>query len=83
MKVFITQLDGTEVVIGNCASVCSVLDDIEVPGEDGPSRLHVTVGGGGVVKDVYTSREADFDHNIGSEATLIEQIVARLVEEGA
>ena len=52
-----------------------------VPGEDEPGELHINCTQEGLVTDVWVSREEHLDHNIGTGAELLEDIVSNLVAD--
>ena len=52
-----------------------------IDGEDGVGELHFNATTEGLITDVWTTREA-LDHNIGTSAQLLGDIVTNLVEEG-
>lgn len=58
-----------------------VYKDVPVDGEDGLGQVHVNATTEGLITDVWVSREEHLDHNIGTKATPLEDIVSRLVAE--
>lgn len=56
---------------------------VDVQGEDAQGELHLNVTREGVIADVWVSREEHLDHNIGSRAEFLDDLVLDLVEAGA
>lgn len=56
---------------------------VDVQGEDEQGELHLNVTREGVIADVWVSREEHLDHNIGSRAEFLDDLVLDLVEDGA
>ncbi len=60
-----------------------VYEHIHVPGEDQPGEVHLNVAAEGVITDVWVTREEYLDHNIGTRAELLDDLVGDLIEAGA
>lgn len=65
------------------AQVRIAYECIDVPGEDGKGEVHVNCTGEGVIVDVWVTRDEPLDHNIGTRAELLTELVGELVEDGA
>lgn len=58
-----------------------IYEDVDIDGEDGRGEVHINATDEGLITDIWTTREDPLDHNIGTRAELIEDIVSQLVEE--
>lgn len=80
------SLDGGRTYADVTQGVRVIYGDVDVPGEVEPSgEVRVNLTDEGIVVDVWSSREAPgaLDHNIGTRAEMLGDLVSRLVEAGA
>lgn len=76
------SIDGGQ-TFQDVGSVYVCYDDVDVPGEDDLGQVQVKLTDEGIVSDVWVTREENLDHNIGTESETIQELIDRLVEEGA
>ena len=81
MRKIKVSLDGGVTFQDANEGVRIVYEGVDIPGEDGTGELHLNATHEGLVTDVWTTREEPLDHNIGTSAQLVEDIVGDLVEE--
>ena len=72
-KVFI---DDVEV---KAAQVGIVWEDVFVPGEDSPGLLEIKATPEGVIRDVYVTRKEHLDHNLATDCSEADDVVAAMV----
>jgi len=60
--------------------VSVVYEELEIPGEDGDGEILFKFTHEGLVTDVWSSREEEYDHNIATSSETIDEIVERMVE---
>ncbi len=74
------SLDGGVTFAPAPEGVRVIYNDVMIPGEDGRGELHLNATTEGLIADVWTTRESSLDHNIGTSATPLEDMVHELVE---
>lgn len=75
------SLDGGVTYQPAPSGVRILYDNVAVIGEDEPGQVHINATSEGIITDVWVSREAHLDHNIGTSQDTAEGIAADLVEE--
>lgn len=73
------SLDGGQTFIEAPEGVRVVYGGVMIPGEDGRGELHVNLTHEGVISDLWTTRDEPLDHNIGTRAEMLDDLVERLV----
>lgn len=58
-----------------------IYSGMPIPGEDGTGELHLNATHEGLITDVWTTREAPLDHNIGTSSETLDDIIGRLVDD--
>lgn len=81
-KAMKVSLDGGVTWLEAKEGVRIIYEGVPVDGEDGLGEVHVNATHEGLITDIWTTRDEPLDHNIGTDAVLIEDIVSRLVSEG-
>jgi len=79
--VLIVSLDGGESYKSAPAGVRVIYRKVPVPDEDIAGELHLNLTEEGVISDLWVSREASLDHNLGTSAKFIDDIVGKLAEQ--
>lgn len=75
------SLDGGVTWLPAPGGVRIVYKDVMIDGEDGRGEVHMNATPEGLITDIWTTRDEPLDHNIGTEAVMIDDIVSRLVGE--
>lgn len=81
------SLDGGETWQSAPQGVRIVYKNVMIDGEEGRGEVHLNATHEGLITDIWTRREpplvsdAPYDHNIGTDSILIDEIVSRLVAE--
>lgn len=74
------SLDGGETFVVAPQGVRVVYADVMVPGEADGGSLHVNLTHEGIVSDLWTTREEPLDHNVGTRAEMLDDLVSQLVD---
>ena len=77
------SLDGGSSWLPAPQGVRIVYRNVPIDGEDGTGELHINATTEGLIADVWTTRDCPLDHNIGSSAQLLGDIITDLVEENS
>lgn len=80
-KVILVSTDGGKTYTHAPEGVRIVYQKVYIDGEDGCGEVHFNATHEGIITDIWVTREEPLDHNIGTDAFLIDDIVARLVSE--
>lgn len=75
----LVSIDGGKTFLPATNGVRIVYQNVMIDGEDGRGEVHINATHEGLITDIWTTREAPLDHNIGTDSTMIDDIVARLV----
>lgn len=58
-----------------------IYKDVIIDEDERLGEVHINATHEGLITDIWTTREEPLDHNIGTDSVLIDDIVARLVED--
>jgi len=58
-----------------------VYEDVMIPGEDGTGEFHLNATHEGLISDLWTTRDEPLDHNIGTSAQMLDDLVSELVDD--
>ncbi len=83
MKKIKVSLDGGITFVEAKEGVRVAIENVDVPGEGQRGEVHINVTHEGVITDVWVTREESLDHNIGTRAEMLNDMVDDLVAEGA
>lgn len=75
------SLDGGESYLPADSGVRVIYSDVMIPGEDGRGELHINLSEEGIISDLWTTRDAPLDHNIGTSALNLDDLVHGLVDD--
>jgi hypothetical protein len=74
------SLDGGATFAPAPEGVRVIYNDVMIPGEDGRGELHLNATVDGLIADVWSTRDQPLDHNIGTSATPLDDMVQKLVD---
>ena len=79
----LVSLDGGQTFSPANQGVRIIYTGVPVPGEDSPGELHVNATVEGLISDLWVSRDGSLDHNLGTCAQSLDDLVEQLVDDPA
>ena len=77
----LVSLDGGMTFVPVTDGVRIIYKNVAVPGEDEPGELHLNATSEGLISDLWVSRDEHLDHNLGTSAQMVDDLVERLVDD--
>ena len=77
----LVSLDGGQTFVPVTDGVRIIYKNVAVPGEDEPGELHLNATSEGLISDLWVSRDDLLDHNLGTSAQMVDDLVERLVDD--
>jgi hypothetical protein len=75
------SLDGGETWLETDDGVTVIFDSVRVPGESSAGELHINLATNGTITEILKNCNEGRDHNVWASATILEEIVGRLVDD--
>lgn len=77
----LVSLDGGKTFMPAPNGIRIIYKGVFVPGEDEPGELHLNATTEGLISDLWVTREEHLDHNLGTSAQMVDDLVERLVDD--
>ena len=77
----LVSLDGGKTYMPAPNGIRIIYKGVLVPGEEEPGELHLNATSEGLISDLWVTREEHLDHNLGTSAQMLDDLVERLVDD--